>query len=129
LPFRSASFEVVTISYGLRNLADFELGLREMHRVLKPGGRLLVLDFGKPGHRVLRTAYFTYLRWFVPILGLVFCRNKAAYGYILESLQHYPAQEGVAAYMRELDCEDVAVFNLLGGTMSINFARKRDQGP
>jgi ubiquinone/menaquinone biosynthesis C-methylase UbiE len=57
-------------------------------------------------------------------MGKIFCGNAAAYAYILESLKNYPAQEGVAAYMRELQLEDVRVFNLLGGAMAINYARK-----
>jgi demethylmenaquinone methyltransferase/2-methoxy-6-polyprenyl-1,4-benzoquinol methylase len=125
LPFPDASFHIVTIGYGLRNLADFEQGLREMARVAKPGGRLLVLDFGKPSHALWRTVYFAHLKWFVPLFGNLFCGDPATYGYISESLRHYPAQEGVAAKMRELRCADVRVVNLLGGAMSINCGEKR----
>ena len=125
LPFPDASFHVVTIGYGLRNLADFEQGLREMARVVKPGGRLLVLDFGKPSHAVWRAVYFAHLKWFVPLFGKIFCRDRATYAYISESLKHYPAQEGVAAKMRELQCTQVRVVNLLGGAMSINCGEKR----
>jgi ubiquinone/menaquinone biosynthesis methyltransferase len=125
LPFPDASFHVVTIGYGLRNLADFEQGLREMARVAKPGGRLLVLDFGKPSHALWRSVYFAHLKWFVPLFGNIFCGNPATYAYISESLKHYPAQEGVAAKMRELRCADVRVVNLLGGAMSINCGEKR----
>src|SRR5207249_994106 len=60
LPFPEDSFDIVTVGYGLRNLADWKAGLREMHRVAKPGGRLLVLDFGKPENRVWRRVYFAY---------------------------------------------------------------------
>jgi demethylmenaquinone methyltransferase/2-methoxy-6-polyprenyl-1,4-benzoquinol methylase len=125
LPFPDASFHVVTIGYGLRNLADFEQGLREMARVAKPGGRLLVLDFGKPSHALWRAVYFAHLKWFVPLFGNIFCGDPATYAYISESLKHYPAQEGVAAKMRELRCADVRVVNLLGGAMSINCGEKR----
>src|SRR6266498_293072 len=113
LPFPDASFHVVTIGYGLRNLADFEQGLREMSRVAKPAGRLLVLDFGKPDHALWRAVYFSHLKWFVPLFGKMFCRDRATYAYISESLKHYPAQEGVAAKMRELQCTQVRVVNLL----------------
>jgi len=125
LPFPDASFHLVTIGYGLRNLADFERGLREMSRVAKPGARLLVLDFGKPDDALWRAVYFSYLKWFVPLFGRVFCGDPATYAYILESLKHYPAQEGVAAKMRELQCGRVHVVNLLGGVMSINYGEKR----
>lgn len=124
LPFADAAFDVVTVGYGLRNLASWQTGLTEMLRVAKPGGRVLVLDFGKPDNALWRSLYFTYLRLCVPVLGLVFCRNAAAYAYILESLKHYPAQNGVAAKMRELRMANVRIVNLLGGVMSINYGEK-----
>ncbi|MCX6894105.1 MAG: bifunctional demethylmenaquinone methyltransferase/2-methoxy-6-polyprenyl-1,4-benzoquinol methylase UbiE [Verrucomicrobia bacterium] len=124
LPFTDASFDLVTIGYGLRNLASCEGGLREMRRVLKPGGRLVVLDFGKPRFAPWRAVYYAHLRFIAPMLGKIFCGDAAAYGYILESLKNYPAQEGVAALLRGLGFADVRVINLLGGAMSIHFARR-----
>jgi demethylmenaquinone methyltransferase / 2-methoxy-6-polyprenyl-1,4-benzoquinol methylase len=124
LPVRNESFEVVTIGYGLRNLADLPRGLAELFRVLKPGGQLLILDFGKPRDPVWRTLYFAYLRAVVPLFGLIFCGDSAAYGYILKSLLHYPAQEGVSRLLTELGCAELKVQNLLGGIMSIHRAVK-----
>ena len=124
IPFPEATFDVVTISYGLRNLADLDRGLGEMWRVLRPGGRLLILDFGRPDNRVWRALYFAYLRWLVPVFGRVFCGDSATHAYILESLLHYPAQRGVAARLEGMGCVEVRLFNLLGGMMSINTARK-----
>jgi len=124
IPFADASFDVVTISYGLRNLAGVEQGLREMWRVTRPGGRILALDFGKPPNGAWRAVYFTYLKLFVPFFGRAFCGDADTYAYILESLKHYPAQEGVAAAMRGLKCSNVRVLNLLGGVMSINSCEK-----
>ena len=124
LPFADGTFDIVTVGYGLRNLASWETGLREMQRVAKPGGRLLVLDFGKPENRLWRSFYFAYLKLFVPVLGRLFCGDAAAYSYILESLQHYPAQQGVAAQMRELGQANVRIVNLLGGVMGINYGEK-----
>jgi len=123
-PFPDRSFDIVTIAYGLRNLADLDAGLREMARVAKPGARLLVLDFGKPANVLWRRLYFSYLKLFVPVLGRIFCGNADAYAYILESLKHYPAQVGVAARMRELGLVDVRVVNFLAGIMSINYAQR-----
>jgi demethylmenaquinone methyltransferase / 2-methoxy-6-polyprenyl-1,4-benzoquinol methylase len=125
VPFADNSFDVVTIGYGLRNLTDWRIGLREMQRVAKPGGRLLVLDFGKPEHPLWRRIYFGYLRLFVPCLGRVFCGSASAYAYILESLEHYPAQQQVAEALRQLDLTQVRVVNLLGGAMAIHFAEKK----
>lgn len=124
LPFADGTFAVVTISYGLRNLADFEGGLRELLRVLQPGGRLLVLDFGKPEFAPWRILYFQYLRWLVPWFGRIFCGDADAYGYILDSLRRYPGQRGVDSSLRALGCQ-TRVINLIGGAMGINWARRQ----
>ena len=128
IPFRDESFDLVTVGYGLRNLASWERGLKEMQRVLKPGGRLVVLDFGKPENALWRGLYFGYLRLFVPVLGWLFCGSADAYGYILESLKAYPAQQGVAEEMRTLGLINVRIVSLLGGVMSINCGEKRSGG-
>ncbi len=125
IPFPRSCFSVVTISYGLRNLSDWEAGFEEMLRVCQPGGRLLVLDFGKPQNRFWRQLYFFYLRAALPWFGRLFCRDADAYAYIFKSLQPYPAQWGVARKMEACGCTGISVYNLLGGMMSINFGRKR----
>ena len=125
LNFPDSSFDIVTVGYGLRNLSSWEQGLREMHRVAKSGGRLLVLDFGKPDNAAWRAFYFSYLRCFVPVFGRIFCGDSATHAYILESLKHYPAQRGVAEAMQRLGCRDVRVVNLVGGAMSINYGVKQ----
>jgi demethylmenaquinone methyltransferase/2-methoxy-6-polyprenyl-1,4-benzoquinol methylase len=124
IPFPDASFDIVTVGYGLRNLADWEKGLEEMRRVARPGGRLVVLDFGKPANALWRTIYFGHLRCSVPLLGWIFCGNADAYAYILESLKQYPAQPAVVAKMRELKLVNVRVINFLGGAMAINYGEK-----
>lgn len=121
IPFSDDTFNIVTVGYGLRNLTSWEAGLTEMARVAGPGARLLVLDFGKPDNALWRSIYFAYLRVIVPLLGLFFCGNAGAYAYILESLEHYPAQRGVETKMRELGLANVRVENFLGGAMSINY--------
>jgi len=124
LPFADQSFDVITVGYGLRNLASWETGLAEMVRVARPGARLLVLDFGKPDNALWRILYFGYLRICVPVFGLLFAGKASAYAYILESLKHYPAQRGVEAKMRGLGLTNVRVENILGGAMSINYGEK-----
>jgi demethylmenaquinone methyltransferase/2-methoxy-6-polyprenyl-1,4-benzoquinol methylase len=124
IPFPDASFDIVTVGYGLRNLASWEKGLDEMHRVAKPGARLVVLDFGKPANALWRGIYFAHLKCTVPLLGWIFCGNADAYAYILESLKQYPAQPAVAAKMRELKLVNVRVINFLGGAMAINYGEK-----
>jgi len=123
-PFPENHFDVVTVGYGLRNLASWERGLEEMLRVARPGGRLLVLDFGKPDNALWRGLYFGYLRRIVPLFGKVFCGDSQTYAYILESLNRYPAQRGVAAKMQKMNCADVRVVNVLGGAMTINYGVK-----
>lgn len=125
IPFPDSAFDIVTIGYGLRNLADLDGGIREMLRVSKPGGRMVALDFGKPGNALWRGIYFGYLKIFLPLFGKIFCGKAAAYAYILESLKHYPGQHGVSAKMREAGWENVEVIDLIGGAMSIHFGEKR----
>ncbi len=125
LPFPDNTFDAVTVAYGLRNLASWQRGLEEMWRVAKPGGRLLVLEFGKPPNALWRALYFGYLRGAVPIFGRLFCNNAPAYAYIYESLQHYAGQEGVRDYMGQLGCREARVINLIGGAMSINLGVKQ----
>jgi len=124
LPFADGAFNLVTISYGLRNLADFDRGLRELTRVLAPGGRLLVLDFGKPDHPWWRWLYFQHLRWICPLFGWLFCGDADTHGYILESLQAYPAQHGVDAALRELGYAETRIRPILGGMMSLNYGKR-----
>jgi demethylmenaquinone methyltransferase/2-methoxy-6-polyprenyl-1,4-benzoquinol methylase len=124
LPFEDDSFDVATVGYGLRNLSSWEKGLMEMRRVTKPGGRVLVLEFGKPVNGLWRSLYFGYLRLFVPLLGFLVCGQASAYAYILVSLKQYPGQVGVAEKMTELQFKQVQIVNLLGGAMSINYGEK-----
>ena len=124
-PFPDDSFDIATIGYGLRNLADLDAGLREIHRVLRPGGRLVALEFGKPDNTTWRAIYFGYLRAAVPVFGKLFCGNAAAYAYILESLQHYPEPRAVADKMRDAGLQNVRVIPLLGGVMSIHYGEKK----
>lgn len=121
LPFADKTFDAVAMGYGLRNLADWRKGVAEMARVAKSGGRVVVLDFGKPPNALWRRAYFAYLRIFVPLLGKIICGDSAAYAYILKSLHHYPAQEGVREEMLKLGLEEVRVVMFLGGIMTINY--------
>ena len=125
LPLGNQSLDLVTIGYGLRNLANMEDGLREITRVLKSGGRLLILDFGKPANRLLRSAYYLYLAWMLPVFGWLCCGNASAYAYILDSLKKYPAQKGVASMLGLLGYEPVQIIDIMRGTMSIHIAIKQ----
>ncbi len=122
LPFVDGAFDVVTISYGLRNLADLDRGLAEFLRVLRRGGRLLILDFGRPDSALWRRAYEAYLGCVVPLFGWLFAADSAAYAYILDSLKRYPAQRGVDDKLRGLGCQRVEIVDFMGGAMSLNLA-------
>jgi demethylmenaquinone methyltransferase/2-methoxy-6-polyprenyl-1,4-benzoquinol methylase len=124
IPFPDNSFDIVTVGYGLRNLANWERGLDEMFRVARPGARIIVLDFGRPANALWRKIYFMHLKISVPFIGWMFCGNARAYAYILESLKHYPAQLAVAEKMRKLNLANVRIFGLLGGGMAINYGEK-----
>ena len=116
------------MGYGLRNLANWEAGLKELQRVATPGGRLLALDFGKPENALWRWLYFSYLKLFVPLLGRIFCGNFDAYAYILESLKHYPEQGRIAVRMGEMGLTNVRIVNFLGGVMAVVYGEKGEAG-
>ncbi len=120
LPFADGSFDVLTIGYGLRNVADIPAALAEMRRVLAPGGRAVVLDFGKPDHALPAALYRAYLGTVMPAVGWLFHRDPQTYAYIPASLERYPAQRGVEALMKAAGFADVRYEERLLGTMGIN---------
>jgi ubiquinone/menaquinone biosynthesis methyltransferase len=124
LPFGDGEFQILTVAYGLRNLADLDRGLREAQRVLAPGGRLVSLEFGRPRGRILSAFYFAYLRGVLPLLGLLFFGDLHAYAYIFASVSRFPGQRDLAARMREAGFDPVEVHDLMGGAMGICVARK-----
>ncbi|MBX3747670.1 MAG: ubiquinone/menaquinone biosynthesis methyltransferase [Verrucomicrobiae bacterium] len=113
-------FDLVTMAYGLRNLGSLDGGLAEMARVTRAGGRVLILDFGKPRVGWWRWLYFLHLRTVVPLLGRWLCGDTDSHGYILESLRRYPEGEEVARRMEGVGWERVEWWNLLGGVMTVH---------
>ncbi len=124
LPFADESFDAVTVAYGLRNVADIEASLGEMLRVLRPGGRIVVLDCGKPDNALARALFFGWLRLMLPVVGWLFHRDADTHLYILESLRRFPAQRGLEAMMRAAGMVNARVENLLLGTMAINYGER-----
>jgi demethylmenaquinone methyltransferase/2-methoxy-6-polyprenyl-1,4-benzoquinol methylase len=125
LPFADASFDLVTAGYGLRNVPRIEPAIAEIRRVLRPGGRLLSLDFNRPSNALVRGVYLGYLTVVGSALGWVLHRDPDTYRYIPESIKRYPGAQAVAGMMQEAGFTDCLVVPLLGGLMAINGARRR----
>ena len=124
LPFASASFDLVTTGYGLRNVPDLNVAIDEIARVLKPGGRLLSLDFNKPENAIVRAGYLSYLTVVGSTLGFVLHRDPDTYRYIPASIRRYPGARGVADRLGERGFERVTVIPLLLGLMSLHVAQR-----
>jgi demethylmenaquinone methyltransferase/2-methoxy-6-polyprenyl-1,4-benzoquinol methylase len=120
LPFPSGVFDVITVGYGLRNLADLERGLSEMRRVLAPGGRVAILDFGKPDNPLAGALYQGFLYTMMPTVGWLFHGDPQTYLYIPESLKRFPGQRGVQQMMRRAGFVNTRYEERLLGTMGIN---------
>jgi demethylmenaquinone methyltransferase/2-methoxy-6-polyprenyl-1,4-benzoquinol methylase len=119
LPFADDSFHCVTIGFGLRNVTDKAAALRSMHRVLKPGGQLLVLEFSKPV-AALRPLYDAYSFHILPRLGQWVARDEASYRYLAESIRMHPDQETLKGLMQEAGLEDCRYHNLSGGIVAVH---------
>jgi demethylmenaquinone methyltransferase / 2-methoxy-6-polyprenyl-1,4-benzoquinol methylase len=122
LPFRSAAADAVTTGYGLRNVPGLDAAIVEIARVLKPGGRLLSLDFNRPGWAPIRVVYLAYLTLVGSALGLVLHRDPDTYRYIPESVRRYPGAHGVADRLRQNGFDEVRVIPILLGFMTLHVA-------
>lgn len=119
LPFPDASFDGVTIGFGIRNVADLPLGLREMHRVMKPGGRLAVLEFSKPTTPIVRGIYFLYFKRILPLIGKLVSRDPQAYTYLYESVMLFPEGDVFCSHLSEAGFDSVQQVRLTFGIASI----------
>ena len=125
LPFDGGSFDVATAGYGLRNVPDLPASIDEIHRVLKPGGLMLSLDFNKPSNPIVRAVYLAYLSVTGALLGWLLHRDPDTYRYIPASIRHYPGAVGVARMFEARGFEKVEWRPVLGGLMAIHIARKK----
>ncbi|HET8658931.1 MAG TPA: demethylmenaquinone methyltransferase [Micromonosporaceae bacterium] len=125
LPFPDATFDAVTISFALRNVVDPDAALREMARVTRPGGRLVVCEFSHPTHQPLRTVYLSYLMRALPALARRVSSNPDAYVYLAESIRAWPDQAGLAARITEAGWQGVAWRDLTGGVVALHRATRR----
>jgi demethylmenaquinone methyltransferase/2-methoxy-6-polyprenyl-1,4-benzoquinol methylase len=125
LPVPDAAFDIVTTGYGLRNVPDLLLAIREIARVLKPGGLFLSLDFNRPAHRVVRIAYHAYLSAVGSALGWALHRDPDTYRYIPESIRAYPGAPAVVDLLHASGFSVARWHRVLGGLMAIHEARRR----
>ena len=122
LPFADATFDAVTISFGLRNIVDPDAGLREMRRVTKPGGRLVVCEFSQPTWAPFRTVYVEYLMKALPSVARAVSSNPDAYVYLAESIRAWPDQAALADRIAAAGWGDASWRNLSGGIVALHRA-------
>jgi demethylmenaquinone methyltransferase / 2-methoxy-6-polyprenyl-1,4-benzoquinol methylase len=124
LPFRDGSFEVVTIAFGLRNLASVEGGLAELCRVLKPGGWVAVLEFSRPANAILRPLFGLYFTRVLPLMGGLISGSRSAYSYLPASVQKFPDQAQLSLLMQQAGFDQVQFENLTGGIAALHTGRR-----
>lgn len=122
LPFADASFDAVTMSFGLRNVADTGQGLRELARVTRPGGRLVLCEFSQPPNRALHTLYSRYLMGALPGIARRVSSDPASYVYLAESIQAWPDQRRIAHAVQDAGWQDVAWRDLSFGIVALHRA-------
>ncbi|WP_445395649.1 bifunctional demethylmenaquinone methyltransferase/2-methoxy-6-polyprenyl-1,4-benzoquinol methylase UbiE [Zobellella sp. An-6] len=120
LPFPDNHFDLITIAFGLRNVTDKDKALASMQRVLKPGGRLLVLEFSKPQHEVMNKLYDFYSFNILPKMGALVAKDSDSYQYLAESIRMHPDQETLKAMMEQAGFEQVEYFNLTDGIVALH---------
>ena len=124
LPFRDRSFEAATIAFGLRNLAGVQAGVKELFRVLKPGGRVIVLEFSKPTTPVLRSLFRIYFTKVLPLFGGLISGSMSAYQYLPDSVSRFPDQKELASMMTQVGFAEVTFQNLSGGIAALHLGMR-----
>ena len=120
LPFAENTFDLVTIAFGLRNVTDKDAALRSMLRVLRPGGRLLILEFSKPSSALLGKAYDAYSFTALPLMGKLITNDSESYRYLAESIRMHPDQETLEGMMKQAGFVNTSYHNLTGGIVALH---------
>jgi demethylmenaquinone methyltransferase / 2-methoxy-6-polyprenyl-1,4-benzoquinol methylase len=118
------SLDAIMVGFGVRNLARLEVGLGEMHRVLRPGGRLVILEFSRPRHSGMRWLYDRYSFWIMPYLGQIMAGSREAYEYLITSIRQFPLPEELAEILRRVGFARVTCHPLTDGIAMIHRAVK-----
>lgn len=129
LPFPDATFDGALIGFGLRNVADLEAGLRELARVIRPGGRLVILEFTVPRRQPFRGLYLFYFRRVLPLVGRLISRHDSAYAYLPASVLEFPESAELAERMRAAGFEEVDWESLTSGIVAVHMGSLRSPGP
>jgi demethylmenaquinone methyltransferase/2-methoxy-6-polyprenyl-1,4-benzoquinol methylase len=124
LPFADNNFDAITVAFGVRNFQDLAKGLKEMNRVLKPGGRLVVLEFSKPAGFPYKQVYNFYFTYILPLMGNMVSNSKNAYTYLPESVKHFPEGNEFSSFLKAAGYKDIIVKPLTFGTCSLYIADK-----
>lgn len=120
LPFPDASIDCITIAFGLRNVTDKDMALRSMERILKPGGRLLVLEFSKPVNPIFEKIYDTYSFRVLPLMGQLFTNDADSYRYLAESIRKHPDQDTLLGMMEDAGLVNCEYHNMTGGIVAVH---------
>lgn len=124
LPFPDDSFDIITIAFGLRNVTDKDMALRSMYRTLKPGGKLMILEFSKPVVPGLSTIYDHYSFKILPVMGKLVANDAESYRYLAESIRMHPDQETLKSMMDEAGFEQTRYHNMTGGVVALHTGYK-----
>jgi demethylmenaquinone methyltransferase/2-methoxy-6-polyprenyl-1,4-benzoquinol methylase len=124
MPFPDNSFDYYTIVFGIRNITHIDLALKEAHRILKPGGKFVCMEFSQVSNKILEKIYDTYSMTIIPKIGKLFASNQEAYQYLVESIRNFPCQKDFSALIQQAGFKFVNYNNLFNGITAIHFGYK-----
>lgn len=124
LPFKNNAFENVSIGFGLRNFTDKEKSLKEIYRVLKNNGKLVIIDFSKPTNRIIRILNSIYLKYYVPVIAKLLTGNIDEYRYLSKSIEEHPSQEEIIEILQSAGFKNCNYIDNLNGSIAVHLAEK-----